>query len=311
MKKQVIAIVGPTAVGKTELSIQLAKRFNGEIISGDSMQIYKGMDIATAKITDKEKESIPHHMIDIKEPNQSFSVAEFKERVQDLIDDITSRGKQPIIVGGTGLYIQAALWDYHFSDEEKDPKYREKIEQEIEICGIESIFERLETVDPKQAEKIHPNNIRRVVRALEVYDRTGKTKTEWQETQPIESPYQPVLIGLTMERSDLYARINARVDQMVEEGIIEEAKSFYQLGFKGYQSMKAIGYKEFIPYFEGDIKKEEAIEQLKQNSRRYAKRQYTWFKNKMSVNWYDVSVDSKNKIFQKIYSDLEGILDFS
>lgn len=307
-KDKVIVIVGPTAVGKTALGVELSKRFDGEVISGDSMQIYQGMDIGTAKVTDAEKESIPHHMIDIKQPSESFSVAEFQTYVQKHITDINQRGKLPIIVGGTGLYINAVLYDYRFSDLGRDSSYQKKIEAEIKTVGAEKVYERLLSVDPTQADHIHPNNVRRLIRALEVYDRTGKTVTELQADQSKESLYEEIIIGLEMERSILYERINTRVDSMLELGLVDEVRAFYDQGLKTSQSMKAIGYKEFIPYFEGDYDFTRAIELLKRNSRRYAKRQTTWFKNKLDVNWYEITPEKKDAVFKNIYTDLAGIL---
>jgi tRNA dimethylallyltransferase len=308
MKIPVVAIVGPTAVGKTKLSIELAKRFNGEIISGDSMQIYRGLDIGTAKVTKEEMQGIPHYMIDIKDPHESFSVHEFKNKVQGYIHSIFTSGKLPIIVGGTGFYIQSTLYDFHFSDEKRDEEYEKKLKEEIERFGIEPVYERLKKIDPEQANKIHPNNIRRVIRALEVYDKTGLTMSELHKKQSKESPYHPILIGLAMEREELYKRINHRVDQMMEDGLLEEVRTLYMQGLKDSQSMQGIGYKEFIPYFEGEITLSEAIELLKRNSRRYAKRQYTYFKNKLPVLWYPISESTIDHIFQIIFQDLEGLL---
>ncbi|UFU01113.1 tRNA (adenosine(37)-N6)-dimethylallyltransferase MiaA [Radiobacillus kanasensis] len=306
MKQQVVVIVGPTAVGKTALSVEIAKAFQGEIISGDSMQIYKGMDIGTAKVTEEERQGIPHYLIDFKQPDESFSVAEFQNLVEHSILEISQKGKLPIIAGGTGLYIQAALYGYEFSETKRNDTYQKKIEKEIELQGTNAVYERLKKVDPIQAEKVHPNNTRRLVRALEVYDRTGQTMTENHEKQLEESKYEPILIGLEMERSRLYERINLRVDQMIEQGLMKEVEYFYTKGLTDSQSMKAIGYKEFIPYFEGEQSEEKSIELLKRNSRRYAKRQMTWFKNKMNVDWYSILPETKETVFQNILSDLAG-----
>ncbi|MBM7572109.1 tRNA (adenosine(37)-N6)-dimethylallyltransferase MiaA [Aquibacillus albus] len=308
MKQKVVAIVGPTAVGKTSLSVEIAKRFNGEIISGDSMQIYKGMDIGTAKVTEEEKEGIPHYMIDIKEPYESFSVAEFQSLIQQYIQVIAGKDRLPIIAGGTGLYIQAALYDYNFAEKERDETYQKKIEQEIEEYGMENVFKRLKSVDPEQADKIHPNNRRRVIRALEVYDRTGMTMSEYHEQQMGDSGYEPIIIGLEMDRKELYKRINQRVDLMIDSGLIDEVRSLYNRGIKDAQAMKAIGYKELIPYIEGTMSLEACVEVLKRNSRRYAKRQYTWFKNKMDVHWFPISVEQKDENFRIILDDLAGKL---
>ncbi|KHE72514.1 tRNA (adenosine(37)-N6)-dimethylallyltransferase MiaA, partial [Halobacillus sp. BBL2006] len=282
-KPRVISVVGPTAVGKSKLGIQIAKTFNGEVISGDSMQVYRSMDIGTAKVTEEEMGGVPHHMLDIKDPSDDFSVAEFQRTVQGLIYKINDQGKLPVIVGGTGLYIQATLYDFNFSDVKKDDAVIKELETEASEKGMQEMYDRLKAVDPEQAEKIHPNNERRVLRALEVYETTGKVMSEYQEEQSEESPFHPVLIGLEMDRKRLYDRINRRVDQMVEEGLVKEVKALYDEGLEGQQSMKAIGYKELIPYFKGEYDLDEAIELLKRNSRRYAKRQYTYFRNKMDV----------------------------
>jgi len=293
MGEKLVVIIGPTAVGKTKLSIELAKRLDGEIISGDSMQIYRGMDIGTAKIKPEETEGIPHYLIDIKEPTESFSVAEFQQTVRPLIAEIAARDKLPIIVGGTGLYIQSVIFDYQFSDAPSDEKYRMELQKFAENNGALALHKKLEKIDRKSAERIHPNNVRRVIRALEIYHCTGKSMTEWQKQQTPELLYDVALIGLTMEREKLYERINARVDKMIEEGLLEEVKALYSRGIRDCQSIQAIGYKELYEYLEGKMTLEEAIEQLKQNSRNYAKRQLTWFRNKISVQWFDMTDLSK------------------
>lgn len=311
-KEKIIILIGPTAVGKTKTSIELAKKYNGEIISGDSMQIYKGMDIGTAKITKEETEGISHHLIDIKEPDESFSTAEFQTIVREKITEISSKGKLPIIVGGTGLYIQSVLFDYQFSNAPSDDDFRYRLEERAKVEGNVCIHKELQVVDPVSAGKIHPNNIRRVIRALEVYHCTGKTMTEWQSKQEIESVYNAAVIGLTMDRDLLYKRINQRIDMMMDNGLLEEVKGFSDKGLQNCQSMQAIGYKEFYPYFDGLITLDEAVDQLKQNSRRYAKRQLTWFRNKLDVSWIDMSeaLDSKgfHKKINEIYVTIEGKL---
>ena len=308
MKPTIVCVVGPTAVGKTALSIDIAKRFNGEVISGDSMQVYRGMDIATAKVTKEEKQNVPHHLLDILEPDEEFSVFDFKSKVTELITEIRSRGRLPIIAGGTGMYLDSIIRDYALSDEKRDLAYEQKIKADIDNSGIDAVYDRLVEVDPEQAGKTHKNNVRRVIRALEVYDRTGQTMTEYQQRQQDESPYNVILIGLDMDRALLYERINTRVDHMVELGLFQEARYFYDLGLKDAPSMRAIGYKELIGFFEGTCSKEEVIDLLKRNSRRYAKRQLTWFRNKMDVNWYTLTPETKNEVFQKILKDLAGIL---
>jgi tRNA dimethylallyltransferase len=307
MREKLIAIVGPTAVGKTDTSIALAKTLNGEIISGDSMQVYKGMDIGTAKISKEEMENIPHHLIDIKDPTESFSVAEFQKRVTALITDINRRGKVPIICGGTGLYIQAVTHQYELSTAASNWQYREKLEKEVQESGIERLYQELITLDPKSAENIHPNNHRRVIRALEVFHETGMTMSEFQAKQQKESPYDLVLIGLTRDREVLYDRINTRVDQMLKEGLLEEVKGLYDLGIKDCQAVQAIGYKELYDYFDEKVTLEDAIDKLKQNSRRYAKRQLTWFRNKMDIQWFNMD-EPESKVIPQILHYAAGKL---
>jgi tRNA dimethylallyltransferase len=311
-KEKLVVLIGPTAVGKTKLSIELAKRFNGEIISGDSMQIYNGMDIGTAKIKPSEMEGIPHHLIDIKEPDEPFSVAEFQELVRLKISEIRQRGKLPMIVGGTGLYIQSVIYDYQFSDAPSDDRIRMMLEKKASAEGNEKLHQELMKVDPESAKKIHPNNLRRVIRALEVYLCTGKTVSNYQEKQLPELIYQTAIIGLTMERDMLYERINKRVDIMVSDGLLSEVERLYLQGLKDCQSIQAIGYKEIYEYFHAHVTLEEAIMQLKQNSRRYAKRQLTWFRNKMNVDWFDmtdvVGLDKFEKKLDEISIHIEGKL---
>lgn len=310
MKERLIVIIGPTGVGKTNLSIELAKRFSGEVISGDSMQIYKTMDIGTAKITAEEMRGIPHHLINIKEPTDGFSVAEFQQLVRKKVTEITNRGHLPIIVGGTGLYIQAVLYDYQFPHAPSDFLFRKHMENTVAEKGKDWLYEELEKKDPESAKKIHPNNIRRVIRALEVLHCTGKTMSQYEKAQSFELLYDSAIIGLTMERGQLYKRINQRVDQMLAAGLVEEVKMLYDQSIRNCQSIQAIGYKELYAYFDGKTTMEEAVEQLKQNSRRYAKRQYTWFRNKMNVTWFDVSKFQTNaKIFTEITHYIEEKLE--
>ena len=292
-REKVAVIIGPTAVGKTKLSIDLAKALNGEIISGDSMQIYRTMDIGTAKVTKDEMEGIPHYMIDIRNPEESFSVAEFQELVRGHIREITERGKLPIIVGGTGLYIQSVLYDYQFTDEAGDSVYREQMDKLAIEHGVEYIHKKLQEVDPESANRIHANNVRRVIRALEIFHTTGQKMSDQLEQQENELLYDVSLIGLTMDRTMLYDRINLRVDHMIEQGLLQEVEALYENGVRDCQSIQAIGYKELYNYFEGHASLEEAVSQLKTNSRRYAKRQLTWFRNKMDVAWFDVTDGEK------------------
>lgn len=283
---KVIAIVGPTAVGKTSLSIDLAKRFNGEIISGDSMQVYRGLDIGTAKVTEEEMAGIPHHLIDVRDIDESYSAADFQVTARQAIQDISRRGKLPIIVGGTGLYIQSLLWDYKLGSEgePEDDSLRKELEAYATEKGNQALWEKLQTQDPLAAEKIHYNNRKKMIRALEVFQLTGHSILAPKE-QP-QKFYDSFLIGLNTDRAVLYDRINQRVDLMVEQGLLNEAKQLAET--PDVQAAQGIGYKELFPYFSGEISLDTALEEIKLHSRRYAKRQLTWFRNRMSVHWYDL-----------------------
>ena len=281
-KTKVYAVVGPTASGKTALSIEIAKRMNGEIISCDSMQIYKRMNIGTAKPTKEEMGDVVHHLIDIVEPCTEFSCADYSILAKEKIDDIVSRNKVPIFCGGTGLYIDHVLNNTSFSDAKRDDEYRAYLEKEIKDGNIEKIYSLLKEIDPISAEAIHPNNTKRVIRALEIYHTTGKTKSRWDaESKKTESVYDSKVICLDFKnREVLYDRINRRVDIMVECGLVDEVKSLYddKTETLSNSAMQGIGYKEFFPYFEGKCSLEQAIEDVKRLSRNYAKRQLTWFR---------------------------------
>ena len=284
-KPLVVIISGPTASGKTGLSIEIAKRFNGEIVSADSMQIYKSMDIATAKPTKDETAEIRHHLIDFVEANENFSVAKYKQIALSAIDNILSRGKLPIVCGGTGLYIDTLMNNTVFLDYE-DSGIRERLEKRKESDGIESLYEELKKVDPDTACRLHLNDSKRIIRALEVYYLTGKTISEQNSlSHKEESPYDFLLFVLSAHnREILYKRINDRVDKMLDMGLVEEAGSFFASDISK-TAKQAIGYKELKPYLDGEISLETAVEKLKMETRRYAKRQLTWFRNKKNVNW--------------------------
>lgn len=290
--EKVLVIVGPTAVGKTALSVELAKKFNGEIISGDSLQIYKKLDIGTAKISTSDMSGIPHHLIDVIEPTDNYSVADFQKAGRQLITEITERGHLPIIAGGTGLYIQSLLYDYQLgAKEEVVSDVRKKYEELAGKIGKKQLWEYLKEKDPLAAEKIHWNNQRKVIRALEVFEVTG-----YSIMTPKEKPqclYEYCMIGLDTDRKLLYQRIDQRVDQMIAAGLVDEARFVYSLG--EIQASQGIGYKELYPYFKGEITLEEAVEQIKQNSRRYAKRQLTWFRNRLKAQWFDLLEQPKQQ----------------
>lgn len=300
----VLCIVGPTAVGKTKMSIELAKQLNGEIISGDSMQIYRGMDIGTAKATMDERQGIPHHLIDEKNPDEPYSVAAFQQTVRAKMEEIKSRGKLPIIVGGTGLYIKSVLYDYEFAGESES---KEVDEAKYGHLSNEELHAKLATVDEAGAKDIHPNNRKRVIRALEIYETSGVKKSEMIEKQEHKMIYDACLIGLTDDRTVLYDRINKRVDVMYETGLVEEVKALFDEGIPAEsQSIRAIGYKELYDYFKGFISLEESKELIKRNSRRYAKRQYTWFNNQMDVTWFKVDVQHFDKTVQEVLTYVQN-----
>lgn len=306
-KEKLVAVVGPTAVGKTKVSIELAKAFDGEVINGDSMQVYKGMDIGTAKITDKEKEGIPHHLFDMKDPIESYSAAEFQERARAFVTEINQRGRIPVVVGGTGMYIKSLTHHYNFSETDSDVEFREKMEIYYSEYGGEALYQKLKAADPESAEQIHPHNVRRVIRALEIYHVTGVPASQ-RRKQELTSPYQLALVGLSMDRELLYERINKRVDQMMEQGLLEEVSLLYHNGVRNCQSVQAIGYKEIYSYLQGECTLEEAVERLKRNSRRYAKRQYTWFRRQMDVHWFEITPGEIGKKISAIKQFVAGTL---
>lgn len=290
--KKIVVLTGPTAVGKTSLSINLAKAINGEIISADSMQVYKYMDIGTAKITQEEMDGVKHHLIDIIEPTEDFHVVNFKNRVEDAIEEIYAKGKIPIICGGTGFYIQAILYDIQFSDQEIDHSYRDYLEKYAEDNGNESLHSMLEEIDIESANSIPAANRKRVIRALEYYHLSGeKFSTHNEEQRNRKSPYNFAYFVLNDNRELLYNRINKRVDIMMDAGLIDEVKKLIDMGCKkGMTSMDGIGYKEILSFFDGELSKDEAVELIKKNSRNYAKRQLTWFRREKEVIWLDKTV---------------------
>lgn len=289
----IICIVGPTGVGKTKLSIELAKKLNGEVINADSTQIYKNLNIATAKVTEEEKENIPHHLFDIKEINEYYTVYDYQKDCRLKIDEIQKRNKIPIIVGGTGLYIKAALYNYNFEKENIVNEYNEYTNEELynKLLSIDSNIE------------IHINNRKRIIRALNYYDNTNKNISSKEKSNKLL--YDVVFIGLTTDRKILYDRINKRVDIMLENGLIEEAKKLYNTNIRSKAVLTPIGYKELFEYFDNNCTLEESIELIKQRSRRYAKRQYTWNKHQLNVNWFDV--DFKN--FNNTVNDILNFLN--
>ena len=290
-KHPVVAVVGPTATGKTALGVALAEQFGGEVISADSMQIYKGLDVGTAKVTPEETHGIPHHGVDILEPDAPFSVADFTAMAGRLEQEIAGRGHLPILVGGTGLYVQSFLYGVRFTEEKAPAGLREQLAEELAQKGGAALYAELQQVDPEAAAVIHPNNQVRVLRALEHYRATGKRLSEQKaESLPTERPYRSLVLGLDFpERAQLYRRIDLRVDKMMENGLLPEAELVYQNRERFKTAAQAIGYKEFFPYFEGNAALEDCAEKLKQASRNYAKRQLTWFRHMDGVVWLDAA----------------------
>lgn len=287
---KVIVIAGPTASGKTDIAIEIAKKFNGEIVSADSMQIYKGMNIGTAKPTMEERQGIPHYMLDVVNPDQAFSVAQYKEQAMDSIKKILSKGKLPIVAGGTGLYINSLVYNLSFSETIVDWDYRERLMEESLEKGVLILHQRLKNVDPKSAEQIHPNNVKRVIRALEVYKVTGKPISEHKdESRNIPPPYDYKIFGIERERESLYERINKRVDIMIAAGLYEEVEELINMGYSHtLVSMQGIGYKEIALVIRGNCSLPDAIEKVKLGTRHLAKRQITWFKKTEGINWINL-----------------------
>lgn len=288
-KPPLLVLAGPTAIGKTRLSIEIAKRYGCEIISGDSMQVYRGMDIGTAKITQEEMQGVPHHMIDICEPTYPFSVAEFQDRVRTLAEDIHGRGAVPFIVGGTGLYIESVCYDFQFGSVESDESFREEQRRFLEEFGEEALHGRLRLVDPSSADRLHPRDTRRVIRALEVAHVSGRTLSEHLAEQKKDSPYSLCIVGLTTDRKILYNRIEDRIDAMLEAGLVEEVRGLLDRGVtRHHVSMQGLGYKEIAAYLEGEISYGDAVELLKRDTRRFAKRQLSWFRHMKDIEWIEL-----------------------
>lgn len=308
MKNNLIVIAGPTAVGKTAISVKLAKKIQGEIISADSMQIYRYMDIGSAKVSEGEKEGIPHYMIDIVDPWENFSAAEFKTLSDKYINQIIAKNKIPILAGGTGLYINSIICSYSFTEANKDENYRNYLENLAINKGKEYLYNMLKEVDPVTATELHPNNLKRVIRALEVYKITGKPFSQYKvdDAEKFDIPYNLYYYVLNMERSVLYERINKRVDIMLEEGLIDEVKKLADMGCTAdMQSMKGIGYKEILYYLQGKLTLSDAIEMIKKGSRNYAKRQLTWFRKDPRARWINKEdFASEEDIVSHILNDI-------
>lgn len=289
IKKPLVILTGPTAVGKTELSVALAKAIGGEIISADSMQVYRHMDIGSAKVTREEMAGVPHHLIDVLEPTEEFNVVLFQRMAAQAAKEICSRGHIPILVGGTGFYIQALLYDIDFTENDEDTALRRSLEELARREGPGALYERLREVDPESCESIHAHNIKRVIRAIEFFEKTGKKiSAHNQEQRQNVSPYRFAYFVLNDDRETVYRRIDARVDLMMEKGLVEEVRALRAMGCRrGMVSMQGLGYKEILSYLEGEISLEEAVSQIKRDTRHFAKRQLTWFKREKEVIWVE------------------------
>ena len=294
-KPKVIVICGPTASGKTALSIELAKKINGEIISSDSMQIYKDMDIGTAKPTKQEMQEIKHYLLDFVEPDQRYSVAQFKKDAEKAIEEILAKNKVPIIVGGTGLYVDSLIYGIEYQEIELDKKYREELERRAQKEGLETLYEQAKKIDPQAIEKISANDKKRILRILEIYHSTGKTKTQQEiESRKNEVKYDYKVFALNIEREKLYERINKRVDIMIKQGLIQEVENLCSKYTEFPTAMQGLGYKEVVEYLQGKISEQEMIEKIKMETRRYAKRQLTWFRKNKQTIWLDATKGKEN-----------------
>ena len=311
--KDLFILAGPTAVGKTEISIKLAQKLNGEIISADSMQIYKSMDIGSAKISNYEMRGVPHHLVDIIEPNEDFSVAEFKERAEKTIEEITRRNNLPMLVGGTGFYINSLIFNYSFASTNKDEVYREYLTKLAGLEGKEYVHNLLKDIDKESYNKLYPNDLKRVIRALEVYKVSGEPMSSYAEDQNIfDIPYNVYYFVLYMDRQKLYSRINSRVDIMIKNNLIDEVIKLKEMGYNAdMQSMKGIGYKELLYYLNNEISLNEATEMIKKGSRNYAKRQLTWFRKDPRVIWINKDdFNCDDEVMEYISSKLFSMKNF-
>ncbi|KWX87443.1 tRNA delta(2)-isopentenylpyrophosphate transferase [Paenibacillus riograndensis] len=307
-RRRVLVLLGPTAVGKTRLSLELAEAYDAEIISGDSMQVYRGMDIGTAKIKPEEMLGIPHHLIDIHDPQDAYSAAEFQEQGTKLIEEISRKGKLPFIVGGTGLYIESLCYGFRFSEAVADEAFRSEQDAYAEAHGAEALHARLAEVDPESAARLHPNDRRRIIRALEIHHQTKVSLSASHAGQKKESPYELCLIGLTMDRKILYKRIEDRIDQMLADGLVAEVEGLLQRGYsRSLVSMQGLGYKEIAAYLAGEMTLDEAVTLLKRDTRRFAKRQLSWFRHMKEIQWINVD-ESQNfsENFEKIRAIIAG-----
>lgn len=306
--RPLVVIVGPTASGKTDVAVELAKIVRGEVISADSMLVYRGMDIGTAKPTPEEMLGIPHHLIDVVNPDEEFSAAMFQSAAEKLIEEISDRGNLPLLVGGTGLYVRSVIDHYDFTPAPKDEGLRERLKQQAAALGAEEMHRKLAAVDAASAARLHPNDTRRVIRALEVYYQTGKPITEYQYSQHNTNPkYRLKMFGLTMDRQLLYRRIEQRVDLMLQRGLVEEVRQLMQRYDTWGTALQGLGYKEVIAYLKGECTLPEAVELLKRDTRRFAKRQLTWFKADQRIHWLNMEdFNNKYEVANEIAQQIAG-----
>ncbi len=313
-KRPLVILTGPTAVGKTALSVAFAKAINGEIISADSMQVYRHMDIGSAKVTKEEMEGVPHHLIDVLEPAEEFNVVLFQKMARQAAEEIESRGHIPILVGGTGFYIQALLYNIDFAENDEDRRLRRSLEEIAKEQGVSALYEKLRAVDPESCEIIHANNVKRVIRAIEFYEKTGKKiSAHNREQRQNISPYRFAYFVLNDDREKIYRQIDQRVDLMMERGLVEEVRALRAMGCsRGMVSMQGLGYKEILSYLEGEISQEEAVYLIKRDTRHFAKRQLTWFKREKEVTWIEKNVfdySSQNMLaFMQDFLHEKGII---
>lgn len=294
---KVIVIAGPTAVGKSDLAVELAQLYNGEVVNGDSVAVYKELNIGSAKISEEEMKGVKHHLVGYKDTVEEYSVAEFQRDARKVIDDIISRGKLPIVCGGTGLYLKALTYDYNFVEMERPDNNYDGVD-------TEELYKKLQKIDPKSAELIHINNRKRIIRALQIAE-SGTSKSEIEAVQKHEKVYDSLVIGLTLDRELLKKRINKRVDIMMERGLVEEVTSLFDKYGYDYHCFSAIGYKEFVPYYQGKLPLERVVEDIKTHTRQFAKRQYTWFNNQMDVNWFDIT---ENEYKSNVYKTVKDFI---
>ena len=306
MNNKLVIISGPTAVGKTKISVELAKRINGEIISADSMQVYKHMDIGTAKITSEEMQGVPHYLIDILEPSEDFNVVTFKNLASEKVKEIESRDKIPIVVGGTGFYIQALLYDIDFTDNDNDMSYRTELEAIAKEKGNSVLYDMLKSLDWEAAAEIHPNNVKRVIRALEFYKKSNQKISEHNKTErQKKSPYDAKYFALTDEREKIYENIEKRIDKMLEMGLVTEVKALIETGIsRTGTAMQGLGYKEIAAYLNGEMSFDDAIYVLKRDTRHFAKRQLTWLRREKNVIWFDKSEISEDQILNDMITEI-------